>query len=48
MRRRPGAVPPGLVLPPWARQVLGVQAALFGVTGLALLLIRGVMVDAWP
>ena len=47
-RSRERTTAPGAVMPGWAPTFLVVQAVLFGVTGLALLVAPGVMVDLWP
>jgi hypothetical protein len=46
--RRTGPPVPGPALDPWARTFLLVQAGVFAVLGLGLLVAREVMVDAWP
>jgi len=46
--RRTGAPVPGAALDGWARTSLQIQAGIFGLLGLGLLVAREVMVDVWP
>ena len=48
MHGRRGAKPSGPPLPAWAGRVLLLQAVVFGVAGLALLVARDTMVELWP